>query len=54
MFPIVGFLVHEILSIVGSHIETKRIFLLIRILTNLRRCHLQIENLEKSDICQQK
>jgi hypothetical protein len=47
MFPIIGFLAHQILSIVGSHIETKMIFLLTKILTNHRRCRLQIENLEK-------
>jgi hypothetical protein len=35
------------LSIVGFQIETKRIFSLARILINLKRRHLQIENLEK-------
>jgi hypothetical protein len=35
------------LEIVGSQIETKRIFSLARILTNLRRCHLQTNFLEK-------
>jgi Holliday junction resolvase len=35
------------LRIVGSQIETKGIFSLARIFTNLRRCRLQIENLEK-------
>jgi hypothetical protein len=47
MFPIVGFLAQQILGIVGSQIETKRIFSLVGILTNLRRCHLQLENYEK-------
>jgi hypothetical protein len=46
MFAIVGFLACQILGIVGSQIETKRIFSLAGILTNLRRCHLQLENLE--------
>jgi len=40
-FLIVGFLAHQILSIVGPQIESKRIFSLANILTNLRRCHLQ-------------
>jgi hypothetical protein len=40
MFFIVGFLPCQILSIVGSQIETKRIFSLVGILTNLRRCRL--------------
>jgi hypothetical protein len=43
MFPIVGFLAWQILGIVGLQIETKRIFFLAIILTNLRRCCLQIE-----------
>jgi hypothetical protein len=40
MFHIVGFLARNFLGIVGSHIETKKIFSLIGILINLRRCHL--------------
>ncbi len=47
MFPTVGFLAQQILGIVGSQIETKRIFSLVGIFTNLRRYHLQTENLEK-------
>ncbi len=47
MFPIVEFLAQQILGVIGSQIEIKRIFSLARILTNLRRCHLQIENLKK-------
>jgi len=35
------------LEIVGSQIETKRIFSFAGILTNLRRCHLQTKFLEK-------
>ncbi len=35
------------MSIVGFQIETKKIFSLTRLLINLERCHLQIENLEK-------
>lgn len=38
LFPIVGFLTQQILGIVGSQIETKRIFSLSRIFINLRRC----------------
>jgi uncharacterized membrane protein YeaQ/YmgE (transglycosylase-associated protein family) len=52
MFLIVGFFTQQILGVVGSQI-TKIIFSLARILTNLRKCRLQIENLE-IDICQQK
>jgi hypothetical protein len=47
MFPIVGFFAQQILGIVGSQIEIERIFSLVGILTNLRRCRLQLENLEK-------
>jgi hypothetical protein len=35
------------LTIVGFQIETKWIFSLVGIFINLRKCHLQIENLEK-------
>jgi len=41
MFPTVGFLACQILSIVGSQIEIERIFSLEGILTNLRRCRLR-------------
>jgi len=44
MFPIVGFLACQILGIVGSQIKIERIFFLMGILTNLRRCHLQSKN----------
>jgi hypothetical protein len=47
MFPIVDFYARKILGIVGSQIEMERIFFLIRIFTSFRRCHLQLENLEK-------
>jgi hypothetical protein len=40
LFPIVVFLAHKILGIVGSQIEIERIFSLVGILTNLKRCHL--------------
>ncbi len=46
-FPIVVFLARQILGIVSSQIETKHIFSLVGIVTNLRRCHLQSKNLEK-------
>jgi hypothetical protein len=49
-FSIVGLLARQILGIVGSQVEMKRIFILVVILTNLRRCHLQSENLEKLNI----
>jgi hypothetical protein len=44
MFPTIGFLAHQILSIVRSQIETQRIFSLTYILTNLRRYHLRLDN----------
>ncbi len=47
MFPIFGFLVRQILSIVRLQINIKRFFSLRGILTNLRRCRLQPYNLEK-------
>jgi hypothetical protein len=47
MFSIVGFCVGQILGIVGSQIETKRIFSLIRIFIILKRCCLQSKNLDK-------
>jgi len=46
MFLIIGFLVRQILGIVRSQIETKLIFSLVGIFTNLRRCCLQLKNLE--------
>jgi hypothetical protein len=49
-FPIVGLLARQILGIVRSQVEMKRIFYLGGILTNLRTCHLQSENLEKLNI----
>jgi hypothetical protein len=45
--PTIEFLTHQILTIMGSKIETQRIFVLVNILTNIRRCHLQSNNLEK-------
>jgi hypothetical protein len=47
MFPIFAFLACQILGIVGSQIEIERIFSLVDILSNLRRCHLQTNNLER-------
>jgi hypothetical protein len=46
MFPIIGFLARQILGVVGFQIETI-FFALVGIFINLKRCHLQIENLEK-------
>jgi len=40
MFLTIGFLVHQILRIVGFQIETERIFSLVGILINLRKCCL--------------
>ncbi len=47
MFPIVGFLAPQILGIIGSQIETERIFSLVGILINLRRCCLPTKNFKK-------
>ncbi len=47
MFPTIGFLVHKILGIVESEIEMEMVFSLARIITILRRFHLQLDNLEK-------
>jgi hypothetical protein len=38
MFSIVVFIAHKILSIVGSQIEFEKIFSLVGILLNIRRC----------------
>jgi len=46
-FYTVGFLQNKILGIVSSQIEIENIFSLARILTSLKRCKLQIENLDK-------
>jgi hypothetical protein len=47
LFPIVAFLAPQILGIVGSKIETKIIFSLVGIFTNLRRSCFQLDNLDK-------
>jgi hypothetical protein len=47
MFPTIGFLTQQILGIIGSQIDIERIFFLVRIFTTFRKCHLQIEKLEK-------
>ncbi len=47
MFPTIGFLARQFFGVVGFQIEIERIFSLARILTNLKRCRLQTENLEK-------
>jgi hypothetical protein len=40
-------LARQILNIVESQIEPKRLLSLVDILTNLKRCHLQTDNLKK-------
>ncbi len=47
MFLTIRVLACQILGIVGSQIQTERIFSLVGNLINLRRCHLQLKNLEK-------
>jgi hypothetical protein len=47
VLPIVGFLVKQILRIVGFEIETENIFSPVGILTNFKRRCLQFKNFEK-------
>jgi hypothetical protein len=47
MLSTIGFLIKQILGIIGSQIEIKNIFSLTKILTNLKRPRLQLNNLEK-------
>jgi hypothetical protein len=47
MFPTISFCVKQILGIVVCQIKIKRIFSLVGILTSLKRCRLQLENLDK-------
>jgi hypothetical protein len=47
MFHTIDFFARQILGIVGSQIETKMIFSLAGIFTNLKICCLQSKNLEK-------
>jgi len=47
MFPNVGLLAHQILGIIGSQIETKRVFSLPWIFINLREFSSQLDHLEK-------
>ncbi len=44
-FPIIGFLIHQILGIIESQIEMKRCFSLVGTLTILTRCNLELNNL---------
>jgi hypothetical protein len=46
-FLVISFLAKQILGIVSSQIETECIFCVAGILTSLRRCWLQSENLNK-------
>jgi len=46
MFLTIGFFVQQILGIVGSQIEIEKVFSLVGILNNPRRCCLQLKNLE--------
>ncbi len=47
MFPIVDFLAHQILGIIGSQIEIEKVLSLVGIITNLRRCCLKSKKLKK-------
>jgi hypothetical protein len=46
MFPTISLLACQILGFIRSQIETKRIFFLASVRTNLRRCCLQLETFE--------
>jgi hypothetical protein len=46
-FPNVNFLAKQILQILESQIETKHVFNLASGLTTLRRCRLQVDNLDR-------
>jgi hypothetical protein len=52
-FPINGFLAKQILGILGSQIEIECIFSLAKILTSLRKCWSQSENLNKLNFVSQ-
>jgi hypothetical protein len=47
MFPTIGFLPHQILSIIGPQIEIERIFSLVGVFTNFKKYCLQLDNLDK-------
>jgi len=46
-FPHVSFLAHQVLGIVGLHIEIKQILSVASVITNLKRSRLDIENLDQ-------
>nr|XP_024359895.1 uncharacterized protein LOC112274515 isoform X1 [Physcomitrium patens] len=46
-FPNVGFLARQILGIVGSQVETERIFSIVGVITEIHRRHLGTDNLDK-------
>jgi hypothetical protein len=46
-FPNISFVARKILKILGSQIETKRIFNIVGVLTSLCHCRLGVENLDK-------
>jgi len=53
MFSTIGFLISQILEIIDFQIETKRIFSLVKIFINLKRCHLQYKKkLENFNFCE--
>jgi hypothetical protein len=48
LYPNVAFLARQILVIHGSKIETKRIFFVVGVLTNMHCCKLGFTNLDAS------
>jgi len=47
LFPTVVIFTCHIFSIIGSQIESENLFSLVGIFTNLKRCHLQLDNSNK-------
>jgi hypothetical protein len=47
MFSTINFLIKQILGNIGSQMEIEEFFSLVGIFTNLKRCKLQLDNLEK-------
>ncbi len=46
-FSSLSFFACQVMGIMGSQIETKKIFSMLRVIVGLQPCHLGIENLDK-------
>jgi hypothetical protein len=49
-----SFFAKDILEILGSQIETKWVFSLVRVLTTLKHCHLEVKNIWSNYHCDEK